>query len=111
MWEVNDHSAEPEGVISVDILTMSRFKRADEVDSLAGFRAGKTEPTVPSALLKAARKSGQLNLSGRGLIEGNVMSCSLIQGVYVEVLFTKHVIYVLLKYCHDQIRSVFFQPH
>ncbi|XP_070688126.1 leucine-rich repeat-containing protein 40 [Pempheris klunzingeri] len=48
---------------------MSRFKRADKVDSLAGFRAVTTEPTIPSGLLKAARKSGQLNLSGRGLTE------------------------------------------
>ncbi|XP_044217848.1 leucine-rich repeat-containing protein 40 [Thunnus albacares] len=48
---------------------MSRFKRADKVDSLAGFRAEKIEPTIPHGLLKAARKSGQLNLSGRGLTE------------------------------------------
>ncbi|KAE8299657.1 Leucine-rich repeat-containing protein 40 [Larimichthys crocea] len=47
---------------------MSRFKRA-EVDSLAGFRTEKAEQTVPYGLLKAARKSGQLNLSGRGLTE------------------------------------------
>ncbi|KAF0042666.1 hypothetical protein F2P81_006198 [Scophthalmus maximus] len=45
--------------------------RADRVDSLAGFRTEKTEPAgaVPHGLLKAARKSGQLNLSGRGLTE------------------------------------------
>ncbi|XP_017290241.1 leucine-rich repeat-containing protein 40 [Kryptolebias marmoratus] len=48
---------------------MSRFRKADKMDSLAGFRTEKTEPTVPSGLLKAARKSGQLNLSGRGLTE------------------------------------------
>ncbi|XP_035508831.1 leucine-rich repeat-containing protein 40 [Morone saxatilis] len=48
---------------------MSRFKRAGKVDSLAGFKAEKTEATVPYGLLKAARKSGQLNLSGRGLTE------------------------------------------
>eukprot|EP00064_Thunnus_orientalis_P001086 superscaffoldBa00000067_g1087 len=48
---------------------MSRFKRADKVDSLAGFRAEKIEPTIPHGLLNAARKSGQLNLSGRGLTE------------------------------------------
>ncbi|XP_078141736.1 leucine-rich repeat-containing protein 40 isoform X2 [Centroberyx gerrardi] len=48
---------------------MSRFKRSDKADSLAGFRTEKTEPTVPHGLLKAARKSGQLNLSGRGLTE------------------------------------------
>lgn len=49
---------------------MSRFKKTDKVDFLAGFRTEKSEPTVPNGLLKAARKSGQLNLSGRGLIEG-----------------------------------------
>lgn len=48
---------------------MSRFKRAEKVDSLAGFKSEKSEPSVPSGLLKAARKSGQLNLSGRGLRE------------------------------------------
>ncbi|XP_044054956.1 leucine-rich repeat-containing protein 40 isoform X2 [Siniperca chuatsi] len=48
---------------------MSRFKRDDKVDSLAGFRTEKTEATIPNGLLKAARKSGQLNLSGRGLTE------------------------------------------
>lgn len=53
---------------------MSRFKRADKdkVDSLVGFRTEKNETTVPYGLLKAARKSGQLNLSGRGLKEGNM---------------------------------------
>lgn len=54
--------------------TMSRFKKAEKMDSLAGFRTEKTEPTVPAGLLKAARKSGQLNLSGRGLTEGNAAS-------------------------------------
>ncbi|XP_068565455.1 leucine-rich repeat-containing protein 40 isoform X2 [Cebidichthys violaceus] len=48
---------------------MSRLKRAGQVDSLAGFRTEKTEPTISSGLLKAARKSGQLDLSGRGLTE------------------------------------------
>lgn len=48
---------------------MSRFKRGAKVDSTAGFRTENVEPTVPHGLLKAARKSGQLNLSGRGLIE------------------------------------------
>nr|XP_020476503.1 leucine-rich repeat-containing protein 40 isoform X2 [Monopterus albus] len=48
---------------------MSRLKRAEQADSLLGFRKEKTEPTVPYGLLKAARKSGQLNLSGRGLTE------------------------------------------
>uniref|UniRef100_A0A3Q1GGK3 Uncharacterized protein n=1 Tax=Acanthochromis polyacanthus TaxID=80966 RepID=A0A3Q1GGK3_9TELE len=45
---------------------MSRFRRADKMDSLAGFRTENTETTVPYSLLKAARKSGQLNLCGRG---------------------------------------------
>ncbi|KAM6921192.1 leucine-rich repeat-containing protein 40 [Xenentodon cancila] len=48
---------------------MSRFRRADNVDTLAGFRTKQPEPAVPNGLLKAARKSGQLNLSGRGLTE------------------------------------------
>lgn len=49
---------------------MSRFKRGGKVNSLAGFNAEeKAEPAVPSGLLNAARKSGQLNLSGRGLTE------------------------------------------
>ncbi|XP_078115702.1 leucine-rich repeat-containing protein 40 isoform X1 [Sander vitreus] len=48
---------------------MSRLKRATQMDSLAGFRAEKKEQAVPSGLLKAARKSGQLNLSDRGLTE------------------------------------------
>ncbi|KAF3691390.1 Leucine-rich repeat-containing protein 40 [Channa argus] len=48
---------------------MSRFKRVDKIDSLVGFKTVKTEPAIPYALLKAARKSGQLNLSGRGLTE------------------------------------------
>ncbi|XP_034567566.1 leucine-rich repeat-containing protein 40 [Notolabrus celidotus] len=48
---------------------MSRFKRPNKTNSLAGFRSEQTEPTVPNGLLKAARKSGQLNLSGRGLTE------------------------------------------
>ncbi|XP_034036634.1 leucine-rich repeat-containing protein 40 isoform X2 [Thalassophryne amazonica] len=40
-----------------------------KVDSLVGFRMAKAELVVPDGLLKAARKSGQLNLSGRGLTE------------------------------------------
>ncbi|XP_030647281.1 leucine-rich repeat-containing protein 40 [Chanos chanos] len=48
---------------------MSRFKRGAKVDSRAGFRTEKEESPVPHGLLKAARKSGQLNLSGRGLTE------------------------------------------
>ncbi|XP_020502577.1 leucine-rich repeat-containing protein 40 [Labrus bergylta] len=51
---------------------MSRFKRGTKADSLAGFRADSPDTShtaVPHGLLKAARKSGQLNLSGRGLTE------------------------------------------
>ncbi|XP_061593396.1 leucine-rich repeat-containing protein 40 [Cololabis saira] len=48
---------------------MSRFKRANNADTMAGFRTTQPEPAVPNGLLKAARKSGQLNLSGRGLTE------------------------------------------
>uniref|UniRef100_A0A6Q2X2A9 Leucine-rich repeat-containing protein 40 n=1 Tax=Esox lucius TaxID=8010 RepID=A0A6Q2X2A9_ESOLU len=48
---------------------MSRFKRGAKLDSRAGFRTEKEEPAVPYGLLKTARKSGQLNLSGRGLVE------------------------------------------
>uniref|UniRef100_A0A8C9TCG3 Leucine rich repeat containing 40 n=1 Tax=Scleropages formosus TaxID=113540 RepID=A0A8C9TCG3_SCLFO len=47
---------------------MSRFKRGAHIDSRSGFSREK-EPPVPYGLLKAARKSGQLNLSGRGLTE------------------------------------------
>ncbi|XP_066522057.1 leucine-rich repeat-containing protein 40 [Hoplias malabaricus] len=46
---------------------MSRFKRGAHVDSRAGFREVKEECPVPSGLLKAARQSGQLNLTQRGL--------------------------------------------
>ncbi|TVK90638.1 Leucine-rich repeat-containing protein 40 [Bagarius yarrelli] len=38
-------------------------------DSRAGFRQNTQECPVPAGLLKTARKSGQLNLSGRGLSE------------------------------------------
>uniref|UniRef100_A0AAY4EXG4 Leucine-rich repeat-containing protein 40 n=1 Tax=Denticeps clupeoides TaxID=299321 RepID=A0AAY4EXG4_9TELE len=48
---------------------MSRFKKGSGVDSRAGFRVEKPESPVPHGLIKAARKSGQLNLSGRGLTE------------------------------------------
>uniref|UniRef100_A0A7N8WW83 Leucine-rich repeat protein SHOC-2 n=1 Tax=Mastacembelus armatus TaxID=205130 RepID=A0A7N8WW83_9TELE len=48
---------------------MSRFKKMDKGDSVSNFRTAPTEPTVPYGLLKAARTSGQLNLSGRGLEE------------------------------------------
>ncbi|XP_047462641.1 leucine-rich repeat-containing protein 40 isoform X2 [Mugil cephalus] len=48
---------------------MSRFKRLDDVVSLAGFETEKTEVTISYGLLKTARKSGHLNLSGKGLTE------------------------------------------
>uniref|UniRef100_A0A8C8DKK7 Uncharacterized protein n=1 Tax=Oryzias sinensis TaxID=183150 RepID=A0A8C8DKK7_9TELE len=45
---------------------MSRLGRGGRADSLAGFRPRIIdEEEVPAGLLKAARKSGQLNLSGR----------------------------------------------
>ncbi|XP_068599438.1 leucine-rich repeat-containing protein 40 [Brachionichthys hirsutus] len=54
---------------------MSRFGRAGKMDSLAGFRKEPSGSSVPDGLLKAARTSGHLNLSGRGLTE-------VPQGVY-----------------------------
>ncbi|XP_066453869.1 leucine-rich repeat-containing protein 40 [Eleutherodactylus coqui] len=50
---------------------MSRFRRGGMTgDPRAGFRhEGDKEPAVPQGLIKAARKSGQLNLAGRGLSE------------------------------------------
>ncbi|KAK7889146.1 hypothetical protein WMY93_024706 [Mugilogobius chulae] len=48
---------------------MRRGRGAHGHDSLAGFRTQKTEPAVPYGLIKSARKSGQLNLSSRGLQE------------------------------------------
>lgn len=53
---------------------MSRFKRGGKVNSLAGFQTEKAEAAVPNGLLNAARKSGQLNLSGRGLTEGKTLA-------------------------------------
>jgi hypothetical protein len=51
---------------------MSRQLRAPRFDPRAGFHAeGKDRgPSVPQGLLKAARSSGQLNLAGRNLGEG-----------------------------------------
>ncbi|XP_064189441.1 leucine-rich repeat-containing protein 40 isoform X2 [Anguilla rostrata] len=46
---------------------MSRFKRDGKIDSRAGFKTQIQESPVPRGLLNAARKSGQLNLTGRGL--------------------------------------------
>uniref|UniRef100_A0A2I3RBX8 Leucine-rich repeat protein SHOC-2 n=1 Tax=Pan troglodytes TaxID=9598 RepID=A0A2I3RBX8_PANTR len=50
---------------------MSRLKRIAGQDPRAGFKAGGRDcgTSVPQGLLKAARKSGQLNLSGRNLSE------------------------------------------
>uniref|UniRef100_A0A2K6DUD2 Leucine-rich repeat protein SHOC-2 n=1 Tax=Macaca nemestrina TaxID=9545 RepID=A0A2K6DUD2_MACNE len=51
---------------------MSRLKRIAGQDPRAGFKAAGRDcgTSVPQGLLKAARKSGQLNLSGRNLSEG-----------------------------------------
>lgn len=51
---------------------MSGARRQGAGRSLAGFRrgAGQDEAAIPQGLLRAARKSGQLNLSGRELTEG-----------------------------------------
>ncbi|XP_057697855.1 leucine-rich repeat-containing protein 40 isoform X2 [Corythoichthys intestinalis] len=50
---------------------MSRLRGAqqDVSDSLRGFRTPKSEPSVPYGLLRAARKSGSLNLTNRNLEE------------------------------------------
>ncbi|KAM6167739.1 leucine-rich repeat-containing protein 40 isoform 2-T2 [Erethizon dorsatum] len=50
---------------------MSRLQGVAGRDPRAGFRAERTDgsTSVPQGLLKAARKSGQLNLSGRNLSE------------------------------------------
>ncbi|XP_024100516.1 leucine-rich repeat-containing protein 40 isoform X1 [Pongo abelii] len=50
---------------------MSRLKRIAGQDPRAGFKEGGRDcgTSVPQGLLKAARKSGQLNLSGRNLSE------------------------------------------
>ncbi|XP_075413405.1 leucine-rich repeat-containing protein 40 [Tenrec ecaudatus] len=50
---------------------MSRLKGPTERDTRAGFRAERQDcaASVPQGLLKAARSSGQLNLSGRNLSE------------------------------------------
>ncbi|XP_062960949.1 leucine-rich repeat-containing protein 40 isoform X3 [Cynocephalus volans] len=50
---------------------MSRLKEVAGRDPRAGFRAERRDQgtSVPQGLIKAARKSGQLNLSGRNLTE------------------------------------------
>lgn len=55
-------------------LNMSRLKGVADRDSRTGFRAERRDcgASVPQGLLKAARKSGQLNLSGRNLSEGKM---------------------------------------
>lgn len=70
----------------INITAMSRFKKTDKVDFLAGFRTEKPEPAVPSGLLKAARKSGHLNLSGRGLTEGIVFYVHCCDLNFLDVL-------------------------
>lgn len=51
---------------------MSRQLRAPRFDPRAGFHTESKDrgPSVPQGLLKAARSSGQLNLAGRNLGEG-----------------------------------------
>lgn len=50
---------------------MAAARRTPAGDPRAGFRrAAEPGPAVPQGLLRAARKSGQLNLSGRSLGEG-----------------------------------------
>lgn len=63
-----DSAAEPRA------LNMSRLKGTAGRDTRAGFRTESRDCSacVPQGLLKAARKSGQLNLSGRNLSEGKV---------------------------------------
>lgn len=53
---------------------MSRLKGVSERDPRAGFKAERRDcsAAIPQGLLKAARKSGQLNLSGRNLSEGKI---------------------------------------
>ena len=55
-------------------MNMSRLKGIAGRDTRAGFRTESRDGSacVPQGLLKAARKSGQLNLSGRNLSEGKV---------------------------------------
>lgn len=55
-------------------LNMSRLKGVAVREPGAGYRAERRDcgASVPQGLLKAARKSGQLNLSGRNLSEGKV---------------------------------------
>ncbi|KAM6305339.1 leucine-rich repeat-containing protein 40 [Aegotheles albertisi] len=49
---------------------MAAARRARGGDPRAGFRqAAEPGPAVPQGLIRAARKSGQLNLAGRGLSE------------------------------------------
>ncbi|XP_051481609.1 leucine-rich repeat-containing protein 40 isoform X2 [Apus apus] len=48
---------------------MAAARRAGAADPRAGFRRAEPGPAVPQGLLRAARKSGQLNLSGRSLGE------------------------------------------
>lgn len=58
---------------------MAAARRGGGGDSRAGFRrdAGEPGPAVPQGLIRAARKSGQLNLAGRDLSEGESDSLGL----------------------------------
>ena len=47
------------------------FRKRQGFDPKAGFKKPQDPNTVHAALLKNARASGQLNLSGRSLSEGN----------------------------------------
>lgn len=62
---------------------MSRFKRGGIAHSRAGFRTETQVSPIPNGLLKAARKSGQLNLSGKGLTEGKVNGTPQVNASYV----------------------------
>lgn len=48
---------------------MSRFRRGGKIVDRTGFRNEKEESGIPQGLIKTARKSGQLNLSNKGLTE------------------------------------------
>lgn len=68
---------------------MSRQLRTSRFDPRAGFHAeGKDSgPSVPQGLLKAARSSGQLNLAGRNLGEGEVARRRPLQRLSGRVLW------------------------
>lgn len=59
---------------------MSRQLRTPRFDPRAGFHTESKDrgPSVPQGLLKAARSSGQLNLAGRNLGEGEAAANTLL---------------------------------